>query len=271
MNSNLATQIAISHLAISEQYLIGAGGKCFDFSSVARRKLSSLWRSISLIQNTRTSVTVRALCLEEETYMKLLCFLSVKIWMNGLQQIVSGHHHCFEADVIQHCLQIDNYKYRAVSCNPILPVISAVDFFNEISLIWGIVCELGIPRCPVGDGFPQGFEYRWADGEKVTVPIRCSGPQYVDYVLTWVEEKLNDGVTFPSSTGTFFFLFISLNMTFSDEYMLPFIISRSIPKKLHNLSSDRLCEAISYFRDCLHQPPSGVGGTRSPFPSEHFV
>lgn len=77
---------------------------------------------------------------------------------------------------------------------------TAVDFFNEISLIWGIVCELGIPKCPEGEGFPQGFEYRWAD-EKMTSPIRCSGPHYVDYVLTWVEEKLNDGVSFPSSTG----------------------------------------------------------------------
>lgn len=87
--------------------------------------------------------------------------------------------------------------------NPLRTFITdiAVDFFNEISLIWGIVCECGIPRCPPGDGFPQGFEYRWADGEKITTPIRCSGPNYVDHVLTWVEEKLNDGATFPSSTG----------------------------------------------------------------------
>jgi Mob1/phocein family len=128
--------------------------------------------------------------------------------MNGLQQIVSGHHHYFEIDVIEYRPQINHAKCCTLTCNSILRATSAVDFFNEISLIWGIVCELGIPRCPVGDGFPQGFEYRWADGEKVTVPIRCSGPQYVDYVLTWVEEKLNDGVTFPSSTGTFFSVLI---------------------------------------------------------------
>ena len=78
---------------------------------------------------------------------------------------------------------------------------SAVDFFNEISLIWGLVCDLGIPSCPVGDGFPDGFEYRWADGCEFKSPVRCSGPEYVDYALTWVEDQLNDEAIFPVSGG----------------------------------------------------------------------
>lgn len=183
--------------------------------------------------------------------------------MNGLQQIVSGDQHYFETNVIEYCPNTNRVKYFSFA-------ITAVDFFNEISLIWGIVCELGIPRCPTGDGFPQGFEYRWADGDKVTVPIRCSGPQYVDYVLTWVEEKLNDGVTFPSSTGTFFSC-VHLNISLSNEKNIPLIISRSFPEKLHDLTPDDLFKAFSYFCDCVHQSPTGTGGARSSLPSEHVI
>lgn len=68
-------------------------------------------------------------------------------------------------------------------------------------MIWGIVCELGVPKSQPGDGFPLGFEYRFADGDKIKIPVKCSGPEYVDYVLTWVEEKLNDSAIFPSSSS----------------------------------------------------------------------
>ena len=78
---------------------------------------------------------------------------------------------------------------------------SAVEFFKEISLIWGIVCDLGTPSCPLGDGFPNGFEYRWADGDKFKTPVRCSGPEYVDYALTWVEDQFNDEAIFPVAAG----------------------------------------------------------------------
>jgi MOB kinase activator 1 len=90
----------------------------------------------------------------------------------------------------------------------LLRTFPVVDFFNEVSLIWGIVHEVRSQHdasyplaIPVGSGFPRGFEYRWADGSKTKAPIRCSGPQYVDNVLTWTEEKLNDDKIFPRSEG----------------------------------------------------------------------
>jgi hypothetical protein len=47
-----------------------------------------------------------------------------------------------------------------------------------------------------GEGFPPGFEYLWvpevkAGGRKPT-PQKCSAPQYVDYVMTWVEDQINN-------------------------------------------------------------------------------
>lgn len=38
---------------------------------------------------------------------------------------------------------------------------NTVDFFNEVSLIWGIITEAGIPQKAEGEGFPPGFEYSW--------------------------------------------------------------------------------------------------------------
>ena len=76
-----------------------------------------------------------------------------------------------------------------------------MDFFNEVSLLYGIVMEEEIPTMGPGEGFPSGFEYLWADGVKVKSPIRCSGPEYVDYVMTWVEEQINNDDIFPGSAG----------------------------------------------------------------------
>lgn len=77
----------------------------------------------------------------------------------------------------------------------------AVDFFNEVSLIWGLICDVitGEPQAQIGEAFPPGFEYRWAEGGKEAV--RVSGPQYVSKVLTWVEAELNNTTTFPTIEG----------------------------------------------------------------------
>lgn len=36
------------------------------------------------------------------------------------------------------------------------------------------------------------YEYRWADGVKVKRPIECSAPDYVHYLMDWVERQLDD-------------------------------------------------------------------------------
>lgn len=42
------------------------------------------------------------------------------------------------------------------------------------------------------------YEYLWADGVKIKKPVNCSAPQYVDYLMTWVQEQLDDESIFPS-------------------------------------------------------------------------
>lgn len=46
------------------------------------------------------------------------------------------------------------------------------------------------------------FKYLWADGVAVKTPIKCSAPEYVDYLLTWVEGQFNDEKLFPTALGT---------------------------------------------------------------------
>eukprot|EP01038_Epipyxis_sp_PR26KG_P015088 gene15088-20301_t len=79
---------------------------------------------------------------------------------------------------------------------------NAVDFYNELSLIWGIICDVGSnePNQP-GCGFPPGFEYRWAEN-RTRSPIICSGPEYVDFVMSWVEGEINNEKLFPTSSAT---------------------------------------------------------------------
>ena len=45
------------------------------------------------------------------------------------------------------------------------------------------------------------FEYLWADGAEIKTPIRVSAPEYVDYLMTWIQDQLDDERIFPSKIG----------------------------------------------------------------------
>jgi MOB kinase activator 1 len=81
--------------------------------------------------------------------------------------------------------------------------VNTIDFYNELSLLCGLVGEAWNAQLKPGEGFPKGFEYRWADGKTIKKPIRCSSSEYVDYVMQWVEEQLTNASLFPAEgTGT---------------------------------------------------------------------
>jgi MOB kinase activator 1 len=75
--------------------------------------------------------------------------------------------------------------------------VNTVDFFNQINLLYGSITEFCTPKtCPVMDAGPK-YEYLWQD-ETMKKPIKCSAPEYVDYLMTWVQSKLDDETIFPS-------------------------------------------------------------------------
>lgn len=45
------------------------------------------------------------------------------------------------------------------------------------------------------------YEYHWADGTNIKKPIKCSAPKYIDYLMTWVQDQLDDETLFPSKIG----------------------------------------------------------------------
>lgn len=82
--------------------------------------------------------------------------------------------------------------------------VNTVDFFNEISLLYGTISEFCKPSsCPTMSAGPL-YEYLWADGVKVKKPKKVCASKYVDLLMTWVEDQLNDEQIFPLQIGTDF-------------------------------------------------------------------
>lgn len=87
------------------------------------------------------------------------------------------------------------YKIKCTS------FISAVDFFNQINMLYGTITEFCTEdSCPIMSAGPK-YEYHWADGHTVKKPIKCSAPKYIDYLMTWVQDQLDDETLFPSKIG----------------------------------------------------------------------
>ena len=41
-------------------------------------------------------------------------------------------------------------------------------------------------NCPIMSAGPK-YEYLWADGSSVKTPLKVSASEYIDYLMTWVE------------------------------------------------------------------------------------
>lgn len=79
--------------------------------------------------------------------------------------------------------------------------VNIVDFFNQINMLYGTITEFCIPEeCPVMSAGPK-YEYHWCDGVQFKKPIKVSAPEYVDFLMTWVQSQLDDESVFPSKIG----------------------------------------------------------------------
>lgn len=86
----------------------------------------------------------------------------------------------------------------------------AVDFFNQINMLYGTITEFCTEEsCPIMSAGPK-YEYHWADGHTVKKPIKCSAPKYIDYLMTWVQDQLDDETLFPSKIGNYFIFYASI-------------------------------------------------------------
>jgi len=103
------------------------------------------------------------------------------------------------------------------------------DFFNELSLLYGTVADEAATKfVQPGQGFPPGFVYMWPGPDEEL--LECSAPQYVDFVMSWAEDMLNDPTVFPSSTD-------------SEEYPANFLdICKSLFKRLFRVFAIIYCQ-----------------------------
>jgi len=75
--------------------------------------------------------------------------------------------------------------------------VNTFDFFNQINLLYGSITEFCTPQtCEVMSAGAK-FEYLWSDGDGKK-PIRCSAPDYIDKLMTWVQNILDDETVFPT-------------------------------------------------------------------------
>ncbi|KAJ3277906.1 Maintenance of ploidy protein mob2, partial [Borealophlyctis nickersoniae] len=80
--------------------------------------------------------------------------------------------------------------------------VNTFDFFNYTNLFYGSVAEFCTTNnCPVMNAGPS-VEYTWTDSHRRS--IKVPAPQYVDYVMTWVQNILNDESVFPTKGGADF-------------------------------------------------------------------
>lgn len=82
--------------------------------------------------------------------------------------------------------------------------VNTVDFYNEIQQLYeaiGTHCtKESCPKMTAG----KARTYLWADGVRVKKPIACSAPEYVSYLMNWVEANINDENVFPIEYGNEF-------------------------------------------------------------------
>lgn len=79
-------------------------------------------------------------------------------------------------------------------------MLSVVDFFNRINLIYGTVSEYcNETTCPTMSGGPR-YEYLWADGEHYKKPTALPAPKYIEFLMDWTEGQINNETVFPVST-----------------------------------------------------------------------
>lgn len=74
--------------------------------------------------------------------------------------------------------------------------VNAIDFFNELNLIYGAVHQDCTPEsCP--SMCAGNYQYLWADETNYKTPTSLPAMEYVDNLFSWSELQFNDEAIFP--------------------------------------------------------------------------
>lgn len=79
--------------------------------------------------------------------------------------------------------------------------VNVVDFKRTVSMLYSTITEFCTPQnCPVMRAGPD-YKYLWYDGVHFTEPTELSAPEYIGYLMDWVEDQTDDETIFPSTPG----------------------------------------------------------------------
>ncbi|KAF9175715.1 Maintenance of ploidy protein mob2 [Mortierella sp. AD011] len=77
--------------------------------------------------------------------------------------------------------------------------VNVFDFYNYTNIFYGSISDFcTIRNCP-NMSAGTGFEYLWMDGHKKQSKVPA--PQYIDFVMSWIQTLINDENTFPTKDG----------------------------------------------------------------------
>ncbi|KAH8108657.1 Mob1/phocein [Phellopilus nigrolimitatus] len=77
--------------------------------------------------------------------------------------------------------------------------VNVFDFYTNLNLFYGIIAECcSSQTCPTMSAGPT-LEYTWIDQNRKQVKL--AAPTYIDYVMTWVQNMLDDDAVFPTKAG----------------------------------------------------------------------
>eukprot|EP00754_Rhynchopus_humris_P022007 Rhum_TRINITY_DN14767_c2_g1::Rhum_TRINITY_DN14767_c2_g1_i1::g.116751::m.116751/K06685/MOB1, Mats; MOB kinase activator 1 len=76
--------------------------------------------------------------------------------------------------------------------------VHTVDLYNITNVLYGSITEYCTPeKCPVMSSGKR-YEYHWRDGNKYKKATKVSAPLYVELLMAWIEEQVNDERIFPT-------------------------------------------------------------------------
>lgn len=79
--------------------------------------------------------------------------------------------------------------------------VNTVEFFQQINMLYGTLAEFCTDTtCPTMSAGPR-YEYYWADGQTVKKPVKCSAPRYINNLMIWTQNHLENEAIFPSKIG----------------------------------------------------------------------
>ncbi|OLL21808.1 Maintenance of ploidy protein mob2 [Neolecta irregularis DAH-3] len=77
--------------------------------------------------------------------------------------------------------------------------LNVFEFFNSLNQFYGVLQEFcSLQTCPTMSAGP-GCDYTWPDANRRQ--IRLPAPHYIEYLLSWTNERLNDESIFPTKAS----------------------------------------------------------------------